>query len=214
MTKLISSAVLFLFISLLFLVSSCEKKEPYSEINIPIHSRGENISKELFEFPEGKAIRYRVKADFPAKEITEFYDKAISELGFNINPYNPSADRKWTSYSQKEMDYIEEKSKPAHYGSVWIDKEKQNQIMLSLNYPKSDSDYVYVLCGIQPFFSVEALKEFNENLQTAGEFRAFYELLDKYTEKNKIVDFKKALKENPKNKYLQDYVGIIAGEKK
>jgi len=84
--------------------------------------------------------------------------------------------------------------------------------MLSLNYPKENSQYLYVLCGIQPYFSTKALDNLMEKIATEGDIDAYYKLIDKYKTKGGSIDMKKALKENPKNKYLQEYSDIVTGK--
>jgi len=114
------SAIIIKFLpilSILFVVG-CVEKNPYLEVEVPHPPRAENLHTKYSDFPFGKAISYKVKVDFPAKDIIDFYNKSFSVLGYEITEYNPKSDSKWTLFSQKTLEFQEVTGKPATWSRV------------------------------------------------------------------------------------------------
>ena len=68
---------------LIILLIGCAKSDRFPAVNLPIYPSAINARKSIDSPVKGaKAVVYNVSMDFPAKELTDVYDREMSKVGF------------------------------------------------------------------------------------------------------------------------------------
>lgn len=213
-----------IIISSLFILTCCTNaenteaisgKDPFPEITLDVHPDGYDVK--YFLNKGTKEAFYRVDTKFPAKDIISFYEERFKEK--NLTPYfdGVSGNARWEVIDPKSGERMPVDSVPAHYVAVWVDKEKTRRYGLFLRYWYKAGGEIWketllVNLTVYKFFNLKTdfkeLDNFEERLMEKGKMWDFYEMLDKYKDKKGQYDLNKALKENPKNKELKEYIKI------
>ena len=127
--------------------------EKFIEFKIPIFPNGYEIH-ETFDRPHNtKAIFYKARVSYPAKEVLDYYDQIFHFMGM-IPFYDDNyGDKKWYSYIDATRP---EKPEVHQLIANWVDKNKKIRIVLALRYVSSENktqkEELEVICQVQPFF--------------------------------------------------------------
>ena len=95
----------FKFANILFIILllfGCSKSDPFPSVKLPVFPRAINPNI-AFDSPAkgSKAVVYDVEIEFPAKELTEFYDKELRIRGFSPLPEEGIGTFKWEDLTVK-----------------------------------------------------------------------------------------------------------------
>jgi predicted component of type VI protein secretion system len=111
-------------------------KETKSEIQnfiIPIYIGAKNIKYYTLKNEMIKGVSYEVKLPYDSKEVLEFYDKEMRQIGYNpfVEDYYKYADRIWQTFvdsTKKGEPYV------AQLIANWVDSNHTKRARLVLNY--------------------------------------------------------------------------------
>ena len=110
-----------------------------------------------------KAVAYDLNIDFPAKSLTDFYDKKMKLLGFYPLPEQGIGTFKWEDFNSISGDWEETDKIPARYTATWVNSEKSQRIWLYIAYKprKGEEDWAktaFVSCNMSKFWDMEMVK--------------------------------------------------------
>lgn len=61
----------------------CSKQDPFPSVKLPIYPSATDVHHKIDSPAKGaKSVVYFVQIDFPANELTEFYNKEMERMGF------------------------------------------------------------------------------------------------------------------------------------
>lgn len=182
----------------------------YTNIQIPIYRNAKEVNYFLDPSARIKSTIYIVEVAYPAKEIVNFYRKKFKESGFCEIVQDRVVKGKWISFQD---DCRNGNPFIRIFGKSWTDQEKTVRILLVLRYETDvfgkRSNKLLVSCQIMPYIDTEALDKFYDKLHREKNFEHFFKMLNKYTTAEQHVDFKKAIEENPDNRYLLEYYDLV-----
>ena len=120
-----------------------------------------------------KAVAYNLSMDFPARDVTDFYNKEMERIGLTPFPEEGFTTFKWESFNSKSGNWEQTTKIPARYTASWVDKKKTQRIFLYVAYGprKNIKDWEHtplVSCNITKYFDKrmaeeELEKEFEKN---------------------------------------------------
>lgn len=212
-------SLLLVVICLIFL-SSCEEpkydvygKDSFPEIKLPLYPKAIRIN-HIINRPEGtKSVSYKVRIKWPAQELIEFYESEFEQMGFSKYSADGYGRGKWFQFIDGTK-----KNEPEvnRFIETWADKNHSIRVLLHLDYLRErDNPWpneVFVMCQIQQFFDYTKLNEFMEKMRRSGKEQEFNELLLKYLSKDKDMDIERALKENPDNEDLKEFIQLLKND--
>jgi hypothetical protein len=147
-----------LFVLFIIIATGCSKSEPFSNIQLPKYPNAIDPKLLIDEPVSGaKALVYKIKTPFPASEVTGFYDREISKLGFYRAPVKSIGTFKWENLNQKTGEWEETKTVPARYRATWVNSQKSIRIWLYMAYKYNNDDEnwketLFVSCNIGQYF--------------------------------------------------------------
>lgn len=105
--------------------------------------------------------------DFPAKELTDFYNREIQRLGFTPLPEEGIGTFKWESLNTSSGNWEETTKIPARYTATWVNKAKTQRIWLYIAFgPKRNITNweitPFVSCNMAEYFDMDMVKEHYE----------------------------------------------------
>ena len=181
--------------------------DPYPSIEIPIFP-GSYQTRAVFCQPKGtKSLNYFVRIPYPAREVLEFYDGKLRQVGYVVSLSKHK--RQWESFID---DTLEGGKRVRQLLASWINPALKSEAFLVLRYVEINKKWtneLHVLCQIQPLIDTTQMEDFFERLSKLGRFEEFMKLLDSYRMSNGNVDIDKAIYENPGNNNLKEYKKII-----
>jgi hypothetical protein len=90
---------------LIILLIGCTKSDPFPALQLPIYPSAINANKAIDSPVKGaKSVAYDAALDFPAKELTDFYDREMSKIGFIPLPEEGIGTFKWKTLITKVED--------------------------------------------------------------------------------------------------------------
>ena len=160
--------ITFIHIKITFLVIlliGCAKSEPFPAVKLPIYPGAINVN-QLIDFPVrgGKAVGYDVSIGFPAKELTDFYDKEMSRMCFIGLPEEGIGTFKWEDFNNRSGKWEETTKVPARYTATWVNKEKTQRVWLYIAYdPRRNNtnweNIPMVSCCMAKYFDMDIVKK-------------------------------------------------------
>ena len=115
------------------------------QIRFPIYSNAKNIKQLSNHNSFVQVITYDVICQYPGSDVSQFYQKKLSGLGFSIfsEPYYENSQGKWQTYfdSTKQNNT----KNIAQMKIDWIDLNKTKRATLLMQYYYTDSDLSSVI---------------------------------------------------------------------
>lgn len=108
-------------------------KELFPELPFLIYNDAYSIEKDVDTAIPKKAVSYKIKIPFPAREVIDFYDKELKAIHFT-KYITVLAKADWESFNTKNGEWERVHTAPAKYTSWWVDKNKKTLIILILFY--------------------------------------------------------------------------------
>ncbi len=210
------SAIILLSTCCLF-VFSCNKpkyhvygKDPFPQINLPVFTNAFQVH-HVINRPEGaKSVQYKVKIKWPAQELINFYNSEFDKMGlskYSKDNYGAGGWEHFTDGTQKSS--LENN----RYSETWADKNHSIRILLFFDYRGtkrgSEVSEVSVVCQINKFYDFTKLNEFYERLRKLNKEQEFNIMIGKYSKSNHELDIEQALKENPNNAELREFIKLL-----
>ena len=139
----INEILCFLIIITIILTNmGCDKSNPnkydklskeIKDFNIPIYNNVQIYNMQTIENIPIKKATYEVKIFYPAKELIEFYDTKMINLGYKpfVEEYYKYADRQWQYYVDATMNG---NPQLATYSTCWSDENRTLIAILLLQY--------------------------------------------------------------------------------
>lgn len=152
-------------ILLIILLIGCGKSDPFPAVKLPIYPSAINLNQAIDSPAKGaKAVVYDVSMDFPAKELTDFYNREMRKIGFIPLPEEGIGTFKWEDFNSKSGNWEETTKVPARYTATWVNKEKTQRVGLYIVYkPKRNSknweNIPMVSCNIAKYFDMGIVKK-------------------------------------------------------
>lgn len=204
----LSFLIIILLIIISYLLSEAIEKvaDQLPDIEIPLYPSAYEVNK-LALNKAIKSVFYKVKIKFPAKEVILFYENKFNEMGFISYSEDGYGNRKWQNFNPKTGIWESTFKPPARYIATWVDKKQIVRIVLVIDAYDEEGPML-VNISVTRFFDFSKLNEFNKRLERGGKIKEFYNLLEKYTNKNRKVDLEKALRENPQNEDLKEFIRL------
>jgi len=150
---------------LIILLIGCTKSDPFPAIPLPIYPSAINLNKAIDSPVKGaKAVVYDVAMDFPAKELTDFYSREMSKIGFIPLPEEGIATFRWEDFNTKSGIWEETTKVPARYTATWVNKEKTQRVWLYIAYkPRRNGEkwenIAMVSCNMAKYFDMDIVKK-------------------------------------------------------
>jgi hypothetical protein len=207
----------------IFALSSCaptDQESIYPYVNVPTYGNALEITRKCDTDNRYEQLRYFVEVPFPADEVVKHYDKNMISAGFELYLEDGYGDRRWKIFNQSSLEYNSVKGPPCLYISSWRNYDKQIRATLILAYNSAllkngeseSKSRLEVNFALQHFFDTNTVDAFFERVTAANELENFTALLREYTKNNGEVDFNKAKKDHPHNKWLNEYSSIVRGK--
>lgn len=134
----------------------------------------------------------------------------MGKLKFLIDYNDNNTTKNWISYEDESSG---EKKLIRQYSQVWINKNASKKALLVLTYEsnnrKLNMEELHVTIQIMPYYDETLIDNFLNELRINGKYEDFMRLLERYSTDNQNINFEKAIKENPENKYLRTYRDLI-----
>lgn len=210
------SAIILLSTCCLF-VFSCNKpkyhvygKDPFPQINLPVFTDAFQVH-HVINRPEGaKSVQYKVKIKWPAQELINFYNSEFDKMGLSKYSKDNYGGGGWEHF----IDGTQKGSLGSNrYFETWVDKNHSIRILIVFDYrgTKSVSEVaeVSVLCQINKFYDFTRLNEFYEKLRKLNKEQEFNTMIGKYSKSKHELDLEQALKENPDNAELREFIKLL-----
>ena len=157
--------ILAKILPLIILLIGCTKSDPFPAVQLPIYPSAINPNKAIDSPVKGaKSVVYDVAMDFPAKELTDFYDKELSKIGFFPLPEEGIGTFKCEDFYSKSGNWEETTKVPARYTATWVNKEKTQRIWLLIAYGprrniKNWENTPMVSCNMAKYFDMDMAKK-------------------------------------------------------
>lgn len=146
------------FILILFVGEICSETDPFHQINLPIYPDAINAETLIDKPVKGaKALVYNVSMQFPAEELTTFYNTEMLKMGFHPSPEEEIGSFSWESFNYKTGEWEKASKAPARYTATWVNLDKSIRIWLYVAYKydgMNDSWKItpLVSCNIAKYF--------------------------------------------------------------
>jgi hypothetical protein len=161
--------ILAKIILMVILLIGCAKSDPFPAVELPIYPGAINPNRAIDSPVKGaKAVVYDVAMNFPAKELTDFYNREMSKIGFIPLPEEGIGSFKWEDFNSKSGNWEETTKVPARYTATWVNKEKTQRVWLYIAYkPKRDGknreNIPMVSCNMAKYWDMDTVKKQLEN---------------------------------------------------
>jgi hypothetical protein len=210
-------SVIILLVTCCLFLFSCNKpsyhvygKDPFPQINLPIFTDAFEVH-HVINKPEGsKSVQYKAKITWPAQEIIDFYNSAFNKMGLSKYSKDNYGTGRWEHFIDGTQKGCTEDNR---YIETWVDKNHSIRIVLNLDYRGTKKalgvSEVSVVCQINKFYDFTRMNEFDEKLRKINKEQEFYTLIGKYSKSNHELDIEKAMKENPNNAELREFIEIL-----
>lgn len=129
-----NAIILTAVIVLLIIAGFFALKAPRVNTSLPVYPTGFDVSANMKPSAWDEEVFYKVKANFPAAEVTFFYDKEFQARGFIPYAEDGYGKRRWENFDQRTGEWDSTSRVPARYIATWVDKEKTVRIVLFLRY--------------------------------------------------------------------------------
>ncbi len=135
MTQILSRAILFISLLALSFSVACTR-DPFPNITLPVHPRA--IKPEIkynSPFKGAKDVVYKIRMDFPAQELTAFYDTELQKMGYERVPEDSIFTFSWMNFNYKSGEWKKTTTaEGARYTAAWVDQQKTIKIWLYIAY--------------------------------------------------------------------------------
>ncbi len=209
--------VFLLLVFSLFFAFSCDKpkyheygKDSFPQINLPVYPDAFQVH-HIINRPEGaKSAQYKVKIKWPAQPLVDFYHSEFKRMGLSKYAEDGYGRGEWGKFIDGTKKNAPEINR---YIETWVDDKHSIRILLSMNYMRIKGNpwpkEVSVVCQVSRFYDFTKLNEFDEKLRKSGKYEQFHTMIGKYIKDNNEIDIEKALKENPDNEELKEYIELL-----
>jgi hypothetical protein len=159
------TSILAKTILLVILLIGCAKSDPFPAVKLPIYPSAINPNKAIDSPVKGaKAVVYDVAMDFPAKKLTDFYNREMSKIGFIPLPEEGIGTFKWEDFNSKSGNWEETTKVPARYTATWVNKEKTQRVWLYIAYKlrrngEKWENIAMVSCNMAKYFDMDIVKK-------------------------------------------------------
>jgi len=138
----------------------------------------EIINTKLPQYPEAFSIKkgfdpkthssylaYKVKINFPARKVINYYDSQLSALGFFVFNDDGYGVRDWTYFNSSKGKWEKTDKVPARYISTWVDRDRTMRLILMLDYSFDEQDIeskdkdLFIDCRLTKFFDFREIKQ-------------------------------------------------------
>ncbi|OGP68246.1 MAG: hypothetical protein A2W27_02965 [Deltaproteobacteria bacterium RBG_16_44_11] len=152
-------------IILILLLIGCGKSDPFPSVKLPIYPSAINVHQAIDSPAKGaKSVVYDVSMNFPAKELTDFYNKEMGAMGFIPLPEKGIGTFKWEYFNRRSGNWEETTKVPERYTATWVNKEKTQRVWLYIAYEprrniKNWENTPMVSCNMAKYFDMEMDKK-------------------------------------------------------
>jgi len=160
----INHGILLILVTLLIqsvAYSSAAEKDPFPNVTLPIHPKAIDPESQINSPAEGaKSVAYKINMPFPAAEITAFYDREFTKIGYRRYTEDGGGTFQWENFNPKSGQWEKTASVPARYTAVWVDPKHSVRIWLYIAYKydgkdKSWKDHPIVSVNMAKFFKLQ-----------------------------------------------------------
>lgn len=131
-----------LMFGLMFCIAICSADgADFPNFSLPVYPDAIN-QKTHFDNPAKgtKAATYQVSAVFPARSLTDFFNKEMINRGFTPynNPLLALKEFKWNTFNPRTGDWEVTSSPPARYSAKWSNEKEDQFVWLSIDFKDTD----------------------------------------------------------------------------
>ena len=110
--------------------------DPFPDIKLPVHAKAINpTTKYNSPFSGAKATVYTIKMSFPAKDLTDFYDLQLKEMGYERFPQEGDGGTfEWMNFNNRSGQWEKTTNVPARYTAAWVNQQKTLKIWLYIAF--------------------------------------------------------------------------------
>ena len=112
----------------------------FPNFSLPIYPDAANQKTHLDKPAKGvKAATYRVSTVFPARDLTEFYNKEMTKSGFRKyhDPLDALTQFRWNSFNSRTGDWEPTQQPPARYTAKWSNEKEDQFVWLVIDFKPS-----------------------------------------------------------------------------
>ncbi|MDD2468369.1 MAG: hypothetical protein PHI97_30685 [Desulfobulbus sp.] len=130
-----------LICTLIFCVATCSAEgADFPDFPLPMYPAATNQKTHLDKPAKGvKAVTYQVATVFPARSLTDFFNKEMIDRGFK--PYNDSLlalkEFKWNNFNPRTGNWDVTSSPPARYSAKWRNEKADQLVWLSIDFKEA-----------------------------------------------------------------------------
>jgi hypothetical protein len=135
--------VYFVFALVIVLSEACAENDPFPNVNLSVCPGAVNIETHLNDPAKGvKALTYQVSANFPARDVTEFYNVQLEKRGFkkHDDPLHALKGFEWTNFNPTTGNWETTKQLPARYFASWVNDKQDQFVWLVIDFNTGSED--------------------------------------------------------------------------
>ncbi len=144
-----------------------------SVTNLPVYPNAYEIKHYTDDTFGVVGVFCKVKVDYPALKVIEFYENFASSDDYLPYPDDGYAMHRWEQFNPKTAEWDESQGVPARYIGSWTDSQKTKRIVLTIRCGydvsnKNGKSVLWVDYKEMPFFDIreiEALESTQERFQ-------------------------------------------------